>query len=166
MNIKGASLLDLVFVGAGFLTLSITIILMTVLLTNFNNEWQSIDEVPTVAKDIINTGLPRYFAVFDNTFLFLAVGSAISLFFGAAMLRTNPIFFLIGSLLLAVIVLISMFIRDTYNAIASSNPLAAAQANYTIIPFVMGNLTTITVVTGFLIIIGLYMKVKQSKVDI
>lgn len=166
MKKKGASLLDLTFITAGFLTLSITIIMMSVFLTNFNNEWQNIDEIPANAKTLIDNNIPKYFSVFDHTFLFLAVGSAISLFFGAALLRTNAIFFLIGSLLLAVIVLISMFIRDTYNAVVANNAIAAAEANFVIIPYVMENLTVIVTVTGFLIIIGLYMKVKQATVDI
>jgi len=163
MNRKGSSLLDLVFVTAGFLTLAITIITMTLFLTNFNTEWQGIDDITPASKSLVSNSLPRYYAVFDGVFLFLAIGSAISLFFGAALLKTNPAFFLIGSLMMAVIVLITMFIRDTYLAIVSTAPTAAAEANFVIMPYVMNNLVTMTLVTGFLIIIGLYMKVKGDR---
>lgn len=166
MNKRGASVQDLMFITVGFLTLSITIILMFVFLTNFNTEWQQIDEIPTVAKKIVSDGVPRYLNVLDKSFLFLVVGSAISLFFGAAVLRTNAAFFLIGSFILGVVILISMFIQDTYTAIVSVDPISVAEANFTVIPFIFSNLPTLTTVTGFLILIGLYMKVKQARTDI
>lgn len=166
MNKRGASLQDLLFLSVGFLTLAITIIVMFVFLDNFNSEWQGIDGVPAVAKQIVADGVPRYLNVLDKSFLFLLVGSAISLFFGAAVLRTNASFFLIGSFILGVIILVSMFIKDTYQALVSVSPISVAEANFTVIPFIFDNFPTLITVTGFLILIGLYMKVQQARVDV
>lgn len=164
MNRKGTQLQDLLVVGVGLFAVAVTVILVYVFLTNFQSTWNGVGEIPQVAKDIINDGVPRYLKVLDNTFLFLLVGSAIALFFGAAMLRANPVFFLIGSLILAVIVLVSMFLQDTYNAIVDSAPLAVAAANFKVIPFIFSNLPVLITVTGFLILIGLFFKVRAEPI--
>lgn len=164
MNRKGTQLQDLLVVGVGLFAVAVTVIMVYVFLTNFQTTWNSVSEIPQEAKDIINEGVPRYLKVLDNTFLFLLVGSAIALFFGAAMLRANPAFFLIGTLILAVIVLVSMFLQDTYNAIVDSAPLAVAAANFKVIPYVFANLPVLITVTGFLILIGLFFKVRAEPI--
>lgn len=164
MNKRGTSLQDLLLIMGGLFALSVTIIFVYVFLLNFQSEWSGVGEIPDEAKEIIDVGVPRYLKVLDNTFLFLLVGSAIALFFGAAMLRANPAFFLIGTLILAVIVLVSMFLQDTYNAIVSSEPLAVAAANFKVIPFIFENLPVLITVTGFLILIGLFFKVRAEPI--
>lgn len=98
--------------------------------------------------------------VMDNAMTMVFFGAFLSLAAAAFLIRSNFVFFILAVFILALFIIISAMLANTYNDYLNSDAELEAyvEANFPITTHLLNNYVTYTVVMGFLVLITLYAK--------
>lgn len=154
MNTKG-QITDLIYVLIILFSFALLTILGYYLFNQFNTTFANTEGVSNFSLEIMNENKDRYVSIFDGIMLFIFVGLLIASIVSAIFIKSHPIFFVINVFLLIIVSIIAIILKSVFTGFATSSEMINTTSEFTIIPFIMNNLTLILVIAGFLIIIAL-----------
>lgn len=160
MNKRGAFGSDIGLVLAILLLFGVIVIVGYKIFSDYNDEWQAKDDVSTQSKEIVGTLQGRYVNLFDGIFLFIFAGLGIALLISSVTIGTRPEFFFATLILTVIFVGISAVLSNVYSDVSTNPELNTTSQEFNVIPYLLGNLPMVTLVFAFLVMIGLYVKVK------
>lgn len=163
MNNKGSSIVDVLFIVVMLLALGISVLVLNNIFSEANDKLQ-VSNLGTDAKQFSADQTADFPNVFDKFFLVIFAGLSISLFVGAFMLQTHPLFFIFTVIILAFFVMVAAVLGNVYEEVVVTPEFSAAESNYLIIPFVMNNLTFLTMGLGLTLLIGLFAKSRSEPI--
>ena len=158
MNNKGF-LGEIGLIIAIMLLVSVVVIVGYKTFTSYNEKWQDLP-VDQGAKDLVQDNKDRYVSLFDGIFMFVFAMLCIALFASVVVIDTKPAFFFITIIVLAFMIGGGAMVSNAYEDISTSNQLNNTSSEFTFIPFIMSELPKVVLMLGFLVIAGLYMKMK------
>ncbi len=123
-----------------------------------NTSVQEIDGIPTEFKDSFDNASGRYNTIWDGFFVFMLILLFVGTFISALFTDTNPVFFSIGIIALALMIFVLPFLANTYEGFATTTTFADTTTNYPITTFIMQHYVAIGVIMMSTIAIGLFSK--------
>jgi hypothetical protein len=157
MNKKGSGILDVLFIMVVLLALGISVIVLGTIFGEANDKLQD-SGLGTESKEFAQNQESRFPNTMDKLFLVIFAGISISLFIGAFMLQTHPVFFIFTAIIGAFFVTIAAILGNVYEEFVSRATFSATESAYLIIPFVFQNYTFIMAGLVILLLVGLYAK--------
>ena len=142
------------------LILGMSIVIVMIFITNWNNEIQSMDNatVPAAAKvgiDNLNDALPKGLDFLFLFILILFVGFSVAM---ARLIPSSPKFIIIGVLSTILLPFVAMFIVNIWSGLVQQPTVATAISNFTFMPFIMNKLVFVIVLYCLLVMISLLTK--------
>lgn len=144
---------------AVLLLFSIVVVVGYKVFDSYNDKWQT-QNVDSNAKALVQSSKDRYVGLFDGIFMFVFALLCVALFVSAVMIGSRPEFFFITLIILVIFIGVSASISNVYEDVSTSSNLNATSSEFSFIPFLMGELPKVTLLLGFLVMAGLYMKIK------
>ena len=151
---------DIGLVIAIMLLIAVMTIIGYKVFTSYNEKWQANDSVDSNAKALVQQNKDRYVALWDGIFMFIFAMLCIALFISVAAIGTRPEFFFISLILLVIFIGGSAMISNVYEDVATSPQLNTTSSEFNFIPFIMGELPNVALLLGFLVMVGLYVKIR------
>lgn len=153
---KKASILDVVWIGGFLLAFCLISLISYKLLVDFNDNSDQITqtEATDALTNIENASVTTIQTIFFTLFMGLSIFILVMAFF----IRSHPIFFVIGLILLAIFMIVFNMYADIYTEFASSDQMSGYTVNFTIMNYIMQNLEYFLAGLGFLVLIVLYIK--------
>lgn len=148
MNNKG-SFGDMLYLAVFLFLCAIIFTVGWMIYSRFNTEWQSHPELGQESLDIMQNAKDRYVASYDSLFLTVLVGMYIGALLLAWNIDTNPAFFFLSLLMMAVIVIVTAVLGNAWYTYANNPAMASYVDDFTIIPFVMSRSVEIIVIMSF-----------------
>ena len=161
MNKKG-SILDIVFWGMVLLVFAVATLVAFKVYTEFNARIQLQDDIPSTSKAASTQILGFFPGVFDNTFLFLAIGLSIVVFVLAALVRVHPIFIPLFFVAWVFFIFIAGVFSNIYQEMAAQ-PEFISLANQ--LNFISTIITYLPILTGIFGIVLMIVMYKQWRVS-
>jgi len=158
MNKKGF-IGDVGLVIAVLLLLSVVVLVGYKIFTSYNEKWQDLDVDPN-AKQLVADNKERYVDLFDGIFMFVFALLCMALFISAVMIGSRPEFFFITLIILVIFIGVGASVSNVYEDISTSSNLNDTSSEFSFTPFLMGELPKVVLLLGFLVMAGLYMKIK------
>jgi len=155
LNKKG-SIQDLVFIAVVLLSLGMMVLFGFKVTTEFNNNIQTMSEIPTEAKTSTTSLLGNYSGTIDNTFLLLTIGLAIGALILASLVRVHPIFIPFFWISLLFVIFICGVLSNIYQETAAATQLSALADQLTFISHILEYLPFIVGVIGHILMAVLY----------
>lgn len=158
MNKKGGSIADILFIAVILLALGIATLVLHNIFSEANDQIQNNAGFSAESKQFSQDQTNRFPNAMDKFFLIIFVGLGISIFIGAFMLQTHPLFFIFGVIILAFFVVATAILANLYEEFTATPTYSVTASNYVVIPFVFNNFTTIIMGVGVLLLVGLFAK--------
>lgn len=154
------SMSDLLLLGVTIVVLSITILIANGVMTAFqgNEALQEVDEL-----NIIDNSMANLFPAFDGLFVFFTFGSLALIIVLSFYIRTHPALFVFALIMFAVIVVVIPQVANAFFGVASSESITGFYNPQTAFPyifFILTNIPYIISVSGVLIILVLYTRIR------
>lgn len=147
-----------------FLLLLFFFVIMGVVLYRATKEINTIiqddPEIPATYKEVPNNFTNNFPQWLDEMFLLMFILSTLALWASAWFIDTYPIFFVVALIVMIFLTLGAMLLGNAYQDSFSNTDLASDAAEFTIIPFIMGNLGLVCIVIGSITAILLFSKLK------
>lgn len=153
---KKGSLKDIVLISVLLLFFSMVLLFGYKINSEFNDQVQTMDEIPAVAKTASSTLNNNFSGSLDNGFLFLTFGLAMATLVLAALVRIHPIFIPFYFLGLIFVIILSAVFSNIYQEAAADPELASLANDFTFIPLIMNALPFVVGVFGILLMIVMY----------
>lgn len=159
-NKKGSSL-DLFFVVVAVFTVTIIGIMVSAVVTRFNNEVQKIDAFPSEAKDASNTLSNTMPSTLNGGILFLFFGACILALILASLTPFHPVFAIFFIFEWLVLMIFTGVIADAFQKFIEADVMATEYGQYGTIIFLFRWLPLIIGIIGFILAAVMY-KVKSN----
>ena len=159
---KRGSLQDIGFMIGVLLAASIMILIGFLVVSRFNAEIQSNDNIPALAKANVAELESFYPGAIDNSFLLLTVGLAIVTIVLAALVRISPIFLVLYILGLVFVIFIAGAVSNIYQTMAANTQVVALANQLTFIGTIMGYLPLIVGVIGSVLAIVMFKSWRET----
>ena len=154
MNKKGG-VPDGLFYMVAIFAVAIISVVGYVILVEVNDNFQTNDGISTEGKILTNSIKIRYVEIIDNSYLIVVVGVLIGTVAGVWFIRTHPALFWIMIPIFAFIIFFAAIYGNVYFNFAANSKIATAEADFTIIPFIMNNY--VRIITGVVILIAIFL---------
>ncbi len=121
----------------------------------------TVDADPDVvqkAKDEIDNIADPYPLWVDSTVMLLFVGAALLLFFSVFFVADFPGLFILVWIFMGILLVIAAALANGYEEFVADTTVAAAEANFTFIPFLMDIYPIAIMLWGVALVLGLYAK--------
>lgn len=151
---------DIGLVIAIMLIIALMVIIGYKVFVSYNDKWQANPDVSAQAKQIVQDKKDRYVSLWDGIYMFVFALLVVALFISVAALGTRPEFFFISIILLVIFIGGSAMVSNVYEDVATNPQLNTTSSEFTFIPFIMAELPTVTLLLGFLVMLGLYVKIR------
>lgn len=155
MNKKG-SLIDIIFIMVGLLVFASAVLISFKVVSEFNDNVQASDAVPTEAKAATGSLQGHYTGVLDKSALFLAIGMAIGAFILASLVRVHPIFMPFYFIALVFVIFFCGIFSNIYQEMAETPALAAQADSLVIISYILEYMPFIVGILGTILAIVMY----------
>lgn len=117
-----------------------------------NTQFQASSQIPTESKALLTVTGQRLPKWIDYGFIFLYVVLMIVGLFLAFQIPTTPAMFPISIIYFILLVFISRIFETIYTRISAESTMSAVASQFTVIPFIIDKLPTISFIFGVLII--------------
>lgn len=97
----------------------------------------------------------------DFAFLFIFIALVIVLWISVWFIDTHPLFFILLVVIMIVVALLCMMFANTFETFMTDSAYTSTINEFTIIPFIMGNIVAIMIVIGFITGILLFAKTRS-----
>lgn len=161
---KKGSLLDVIFMAGICLFASIVILIGYKVVSEFNDQIQIQDGVPTIAKQNVAELEGTFPGAIDNSFLFLTIALAIGALVLASLVRISPIFIAIYLIALVFVIFMSGILSNIYQEMAANSLLTAEADNLTFISNILAYLPMIIGVIGSILAIVMFKSWQNAQV--
>lgn len=156
-NKKGQSQ-EIVLLGVILLVLGITILIGFRLLTDINDQFQSNDFFSETGKSGIGDFTSKFPIIFDSIYAIAVVLLAIIVIISVFLIDTHPIFLAFSIPALMGSLFVNVILANALDDIGKTGPLISLYDQLPIMQFVAGHWLQILAVIGFAAIIALYSK--------
>lgn len=153
---KRGSIQDIILLIVFASVISIVAIIGFKVATEFNDQFGSMDNVPTMASDGTNQVTGYFTSVIDNSFFIVIIAISLGTLALAALIRVHPVFIFFFIIALAVLIVVAMTMSNIYYEMASTTQLQAEADQLTFISTVMTYLPWFVAVLGTLVAIIMY----------
>ena len=148
-----------------FFVVVLSLPIVFLILSNFNDAIQDAPMMPTTAKSSIQTQTDKFGTIWDYTVLICFFAVAAALIGIAWILPTNPVVVFASMIVVVLLAILAGFLANAWEEITTgSGAYAASAASFTIADFLMSHYLHFTVALGFLILIVFYAKPNQEGV--
>lgn len=154
MNKKGG-VPDGLFYMVAMFAVAIISVVGYVILVEVNDNFQTNAGITTEGKALTNSIKIKYVEIIDNSFLIIIVGILIGTVAGVWFIKTHPALFWIMIPIFAFIIFFAAIYGNVYYNFAANPRISAAEADFTIIPFIMNNY--VKIITGVIILIAIFL---------
>jgi len=162
INKKG-SLFDIIFIIIVLVFFSMVVLIGLNIAQNFNNQIQTMADVPAEGKTATDSAVNNYTGVINGGFLFLVIGMMIATLVLAALVLVHPIFIPIYFIEWVITIIIGGIASNIYQEMATSSQLQSTANSLPILYFVLGYLPIIVGVLGIVLMIVLYKTASWSQ---
>ena len=160
---KRGSLDDVIFIAVILVFVGISVLIGFKITSEFNNEIQTIDVMPTEAKTATNTLTGHYSGAIDNSFLLLTIILAIGTLVLASLVRISPIFLVLYLIALTFVIFICGALSNIYQEMAANQQLIAQASQLTFISTIVGYLPMIVGILGTILAIVMYKSWQENQ---
>jgi hypothetical protein len=126
-----------------------------------NDRIQATPSMGTTGQAIMQDSTDKYISLWNNIFGFIFIGVSLAAAISAYFIDTVPILFPLCVLILAIFVIVSATISNSYYAIATSATFADFSMSFKLMHYILTHLGQYVVVEGALIIIALFTKARS-----
>lgn len=159
---KGSALIDGVLIVGVLFTMSLFLLFITPILTDFNQGIQEDSTIAQVAKDqstYVSTNYPKWWDnAFITIFALLWILTVIASFF----LDTHPIFFVVSIVGLTFLFVAAAILGNVFQEISIDPDYQSTTDNYPKMNFIMTHLLEMLIVMVATILIALYGKARSG----
>jgi len=155
------TVLDLIVVVIVVLTFSICTFFGLTILTAFRNTMDTMN-ASTQTQTILNT-TDTTLKNFDYAFVFLFFGLIVAVIIGAFTIKVHPALFFVSIFVLTFIVILSGQFYNIFYEFTIASELQTAASNFTLMENIWENMPLIIMVTGIVVIIVLYAKIRGGE---
>ncbi len=148
------SILDLVFVMCILLCMSVSVFIGFTILNQFDTAGV-FDSYGPEAEAVIDEGM-QAMGVFDEGFMFVAIGLSVVVIIFAFMINTHPALFVFTWGALVLVIFISAILGNVFYEVAHNASFAGALAEYDMIVFFFANIPTFALLIGAVIAIAMH----------
>lgn len=117
----------------------------------------------TAAKDLMQDHTERYVSIFDYMFLGIVVLLMITIFMGFFWLDTNPAFYFIAIVLMAIMLIPLAIFSNTFEVFSDSSSIVIQSSAFSIIPYLMTKLPYVFGGLGFVGLVVLFAKIRGGR---
>lgn len=153
---KKGSLQDIFFAVGALLFFAIVVLFGFKISTEINNQVQSLDIIPDIAKQNSAELLNHYNTTVDNSALMVTVFTAITILILAAMVRIHPIFIPIYFIGLGFLIFFAGVASNIYQEMASNPQLILQADQLVLITNILTFLPMIIAVIGTLLMVVMF----------
>lgn len=147
------TILDLPVTMAMMLSGAFTILIVALVLVNFQSAWTFGGE----AKTVIDKGVAA-FGIFDQVFIVYAVGLGLFSVISAFYVNSHPVAYIFSMVMLGIVVMVSAMVSNAFDIFANNLALAPVIGDYTYIVLLMRNLPLFFLVLGLMIAVAMHGK--------
>lgn len=158
MKSKKAGLPDGFFLIVAFFTIAIVFILMFVIVSKMDDEFQKSSIVTANAKSISEDLTNKYATLFDKMFLFIVIGLGFAVIAGAWFINSHPALFWISMPILAFTIWMGALFANIYTEIKNNEQILTYANSFPYINFIFNNFVIFITVFVFLLALALYSK--------
>lgn len=144
--------------------LAVGILVIYYVFSTINTSWQAAPGLTDQSKSMVSDFTTRFVGVWDFFYLLLVVGFALVTIILGFALRSHPVFAMLGLLIMLILGMVSVFLANAYNSIASTSAFSSINAEFTFMSFLTTKLPHIVLILGALFLIVLYAKNKNQAV--
>lgn len=149
---KGATIFDIIFIGATLMIVAIMFIFAGYMNSQFLDAANENDKLNATYIEKVN----ETFDLMDAGLAVLMVCLGISTFILAFFIRTHPVLFVASLIIFLILVPITMLFTNVFDAIITQAPLATEADDWPITVHIMRNLPLILAVIGAGSLVALY----------
>lgn len=157
---RGNAPIDIAVVFIVLVVFSILSIYGYMVFTEVNDDIQADADISPKAKALTDSLHTKYVPTIDGIAMFSMVLLIIFLVVSVFFLDTHPIFFIVTIILLFASILALMEVANAYDDIMKDADIAPYANQFVYIGWIMRNLVTIALSTGFLVSIAMFIKFK------
>lgn len=159
MNKKG-DVFDIIMFAAVIFAVAIIFVISYKVVIDVNDNFQDMDNIDAEYKTKLQSFRDQYVARFDAAFVFVFAILAISIFVAVWSIRTHPVMFFVGIVLMVVIGLIAAILGNAFSDAAADATIASEVAEFKMIPNIMGNYLPVIIIVGMVTLIIAYAKMR------
>jgi len=158
---KKAGLPDGFFLIAAFFAIALIFILMFVIVSKMNDEFQDSSVIDANAKALSSELVGKYANLFDKMFLFIVIGLMFAVLAGAWFINSHPALFWISVPILAFTIWIGALFANIYKEITANDKISSYVSSFGYTNFIWDNF--VVVITVFVLMLGLALYAKRGQ---
>ena len=155
---KKAGLPDGFFLIVAFFAIAIIFIMMYVIVSKFNDNFQASSIVSSGAKSISSSLTGKYANLFDKMFLFIVIGLGFAVIAGAWFINSHPALFWISVQILAFTIWMGALFANIFTEISTHEEISAYADDFLYTTFIFKNFVIVITIFVLLIAVALYAK--------
>ena len=156
------------FMGDGLFNITylfiigIFLVAMWILISNINTAWNSNPDLPDVSKNIFSKYSNNFVRINDSMFLLITIGFIIALVVTAILVKSHPVFAVVGIIIMIVFVAVSIYLSNAYRSFVSNSEIGVYAADFTMLNSIINNLPKFSLFMLVVFLIILFAKSKQG----
>lgn len=162
MKNKKGSIFDVIILSVILFILALFIIFGYKIMTEFDTEFQTNDDLASESKSIMSDLKGRFVNLFDGIFFAFMILFAIAIAVGAYYFPVHPVFFVMSIFIIIFVVILAAVFANTYSDISEASEISSPTAEFTLMPFIFNNYVLFIMVLAFLIVIIMYAKQREG----
>ena len=157
-NKRGQTIFDTIMLLIVLFILAAAAIVGAMVFSGVNDEIQADTDISTEAKTAMTTVNDGYSNWFDAAILSALIFFWALLLITSFMIDTHPVFFIVTVVLLLAVFVVSMYIANAYEELATDEDLSSFADKFPFTTFIFQNLLKIMIVIGLSTGVALYAK--------
>ncbi len=157
---KGNMIVESIMIVVVLFVLGLITLVGYMMLTDWNTDLQADPDISDFAKNITEKNVEQYGSTWDSVMVFLVVMLWIVVVVSAYLIDSNPVFFIISIIALAVVLVFAAQFSNAYADFASDADLVTAAAEFPYTKWIFDHLVTIVMAIAFSVGIALYAKIR------
>ena len=159
---KGNSFIDLILVLIIVVIIAIGSIFGHKMFDEINSDIQADADIGSDAKNVSQKLYDVYPSLMDGIFLFVFIMLILWNIIAVYVIDTRPIFFMISFLVLAAFFVVAALLGNTFDDIMTDDSISSYANQHTWTTWFMRHLLEISVVSGFTLLIVLFIKLRTG----
>ncbi len=141
--------------------MSLTILVGDLVLSSWNTQVQNTPSMGSTAQTLTQNQTSGWINLWDGLFGVIFIGMSLAAAMSAYFIDTHPIMFVLVIIMLAVFIIASGAIANTYYGIETATGFSSFSLSFRLMHYIMNNLALYCLLEGALIGIALFTKARQ-----
>lgn len=157
---KGNMVFEGIMIIVVLFMLGITVLVGYMALSDWNVDLQADPDIPDIAKNLTAENVEQYHSVWDGVMVFLIAMLWIVVIVSAYLIDSNPVFFVVSIVVLAVVLILAAQLSNAYAEFAEDDDLQDAAAGFPFTKWIFDHLVQLVMAIAFSVGVALYAKIR------